>query len=66
MFFGALLVANFVTVAGVPGSIESCILASDLDAMATLAAAVVVYLARGRILESSSLLLLTLPVFFQR
>ena len=64
VFFGALLFANFVTVAGVPHAIESWIVASNLDAMAVLAAAVLVYVALGCILESSSLLLLTLPIFF--
>ena len=64
VFFGALLFANFVTVAGLPNAIESWIVASNLDAMAALAAAVLIYVALGCILESSSLLLLTLPIFF--
>ena len=64
VFFGALLFANFVTVAGLPGAIESWIAASDFSPAAALAAAVLVYVALGCILESSSLLLLTLPIFF--
>lgn len=64
VFFGALLFANFVTIAGVPHAIESWIVVSNMDAMAALAAAVLVYVALGCILESSSLLLLTLPIFF--
>ncbi len=64
VFFGALLFANFVTVAGLPGTIESWIVASNFDAMAALAAAALIYVALGCILESSSLLLLTLPIFF--
>ena len=64
VFFGALLFANFVTVAGLPGTIESWIVESNFDAMAALAAAVLIYVALGCILESSSLLLLTLPIFF--
>ena len=64
VFFGALLFANFVTVAGLPGVIDSWIVASNLDAMTALAAAVLIYIALGCILESSSLLLLTLPIFF--
>lgn len=64
VFFGALLFANFVTVAGLPSAIDDWIVASNLDAMTVLAAAILIYVALGCILESSSLLLLTLPIFF--
>ena len=64
VFFGALLFANFVTVAGLPSAIDDWIAASNLDAMTVLAAAILIYVALGCILESSSLLLLTLPIFF--
>ncbi len=64
VFFGALLFANFVTVAGLPSAIDDWIVASNLGAMTVLAAAILIYVALGCILESSSLLLLTLPIFF--
>lgn len=64
VFFGALLFANFVTLAGLPSTIEAWIAGSGLGPFAVLAAAVLIYVALGCILESSSLLLLTLPIFF--
>ena len=64
VFFGALLFANFVTLAGVPGAIESWILAANLGPMSALAAAALICVALGCILESSALLLLSLPIFF--
>ena len=64
VFFGALLFANFVTLAGLPSAIEAWIAGSDLGPLSVLAAVVLIYVALGCILESSSLLLLTLPIFF--
>ena len=64
VFFGALLFANFVTLAGIPTAIESWLIATELNAATALVAAVFIYVALGCILESSSLLLLTLPIFF--
>lgn len=64
VFFGALLFSNLVTIVGVPTILLDFISSSGLSAAAILGVTLVVYLALGCILESSSLLLLTLPVFF--
>lgn len=64
VFFGALLFANFVTIVGVPVTLNEWISASGYSPLGVLAVTLVVYLLLGCILESSSLLLLTLPVFF--
>ena len=64
VFYGALLFANLVTISGVPVIILEFISNSGYSAMAILGVTLLVYLALGCILESSSLLLLTLPIFF--
>ena len=64
VFFGALLFANLVTITGVPILLLDFISNSGFSAMTILGITLLVYLALGCILESSSLLLLTLPIFF--
>ena len=64
VFYGALLFANLVTITGVPTILLELISNSGYSAMAILGVTLLVYLALGCILESSSLLLLTLPIFF--
>jgi len=64
VFFGALLFANLVTIAGVPQALLQAISNSGLSGLEMLAITVAVFLALGCILESTSLLLLTLPIFF--
>ena len=64
VFFGALLFANFVTIAGIPVLMTEWIEAANLSPTGVLLFTLLAYLLLGCILESSSLLLLTLPVFF--
>ena len=64
VFFGALLFANLVTITGVPVLLLDFISNSGFSPMTILGITLLVYLALGCILESSSLLLLTLPIFF--
>lgn len=64
VFFGALLFANFVTIVGVPATLTDWISSANYTPLGVLAVTLLIYLALGCILESSSLLLLTLPVFF--
>lgn len=64
VFLGALLFANLATITGVPVILLELISDSGFSAMTILAITVLVFLALGCILESSSLLLLTLPIFF--
>ena len=64
VFLGALLFANLVTITGVPIILLELISDSGFSAMTILGITVLVFLALGCILESSSLLLLTLPIFF--
>ena len=64
VFFGALLFANFVTIIGVPAILLDFVSNSGFSATTILVVTLLTYLALGCILESSSLLLLTLPIFF--
>lgn len=64
VFFGALLFSNLVTILGVPVILLEFISNSGYSPATILAVTLVVYLALGCLLESSSLLLLTLPIFF--
>lgn len=61
---GALLFANFVTVVGLPNMLESWISQLDIAPTLVLLQILLVYLILGCIMESTGLVLLTVPIFF--
>jgi C4-dicarboxylate transporter DctM subunit len=64
ILFGALLFSNFVNLAGMPGDLRSWITALGAHPTAVLLVILVIYLLLGAVLESISMMLLTVPVFF--
>jgi C4-dicarboxylate transporter, DctM subunit len=67
MFFviiGALLFSNFVTVAGLPNALGGWVSGLDASPMTVLLAIVAIYLVLGCILDSISMVLLTVPIFY--
>jgi len=64
VLFGALLFSNFVNIAGMPGDLRNWIMAFGAHPTAVLLVILVIYLLLGAVLESISMMLLTVPVFF--
>ncbi|ESR25341.1 TRAP transporter large permease [Lutibaculum baratangense] len=67
MFFlliGATMFTNFVNVAGLPRDLTAFIDGLDLGPVAVLAAILVIYVLLGTVLESLSMVLLTVPIFY--
>lgn len=64
ILIGALTLSSFVTRTGFPNLLADWLAGLGVPAMATLFAMLAIYILLGMILESLSMLLLTLPVFF--
>jgi tripartite ATP-independent transporter DctM subunit len=64
ILIGSLLFANFINVAKFPDQLAAGFKALDLGAYGTMVVIIVVYVILGCILESISMLLLTVPVFY--
>jgi len=62
VLIGALIFSNFVNVAGLPGALEAMVKGSDLSPLAVLGLVLLMYLALGMVLESLSMVLLTVPI----
>ncbi|MXN65473.1 TRAP transporter large permease subunit [Stappia sp. GBMRC 2046] len=63
VLIGALIFSNFVNIAGLPSALSDLARSSGLPAPAILATILVVYLVLGMVLESLSMVLLTVPIF---
>ena len=61
---GALLFANFVTVVGLPNMLETWISQLNISPALVLLQILLIYLVMGCIMESTGLVLLTVPIFF--
>ncbi|RVU33917.1 TRAP transporter large permease [Hwanghaeella grinnelliae] len=64
ILFGALMFSNFVNLAGMPGDLQSMIEAVGAEPIAVLFVIFLIYLVLGAVLESLSMMLLTVPVFY--
>ncbi|WMS45051.1 TRAP transporter large permease [Acuticoccus sp. MNP-M23] len=60
---GALIFANFVNIAGLPAALSGFLESAALPPYAVLALILVIYLLLGMVLESLSMILLTVPIF---
>lgn len=60
---GALIFASFVNIAGLPKALTGFLEAADLAPFWVLASILLVYLVLGMVLESLSMILLTVPIF---
>ncbi len=63
IMFGALTFANFITLSGMTGVLVDFINSLNVGAIGVLIAIAVIYLVLGCLMESLSLMILTVPVF---
>ncbi len=64
VLIGALLFSNFINVAGLPQAMTQFVLGQGFAPLGVIALILLVYLVLGCVLESLSMVLLTVPVFF--
>ena len=64
VLFGAIMFSNFVNLAGLPDDLRQIILAIGARPEMVLLAILVIYLLLGAVLESLSMMLLTVPIFY--
>lgn len=61
---GAELFSNFINFAGLPDALASLVLDLDMPVWAVMLTIIVIYMILGCVLESLSMVLLTVPVFY--
>ncbi|MGF1706284.1 TRAP transporter large permease [Enterovibrio baiacu] len=61
---GALIFSNFINLAGLPEGLVHFLTTQDLEPMLVFLMIIVIYLMLGTVLESMSMMLLTVPVFY--
>jgi tripartite ATP-independent transporter DctM subunit len=61
---GALLFSNFITVAGVPRGLSAWVAGLEVEPILVLLTIVGIYLVLGCLLDSISMVLLTIPIFY--
>lgn len=64
IIIGAEIFSNFINFAGLPDSLADWISSLDVNAYIVIAGIVFIYLVLGAVLESLSMILLTVPVFY--
>jgi C4-dicarboxylate transporter, DctM subunit len=64
LLIGALIFSNFINVAGLPGQLSAWVTALGTAPIVVLLCIIAVYLVLGCLLESMSMILLTIPIFF--
>jgi tripartite ATP-independent transporter DctM subunit len=64
VLFGAIMFSNFVNLAGLPNDLREMILAVSTRPELVLLAILAIYLLLGAVLESLSMMLLTVPIFY--
>jgi tripartite ATP-independent transporter DctM subunit len=64
ILIGALIFSNFVNTAGMPAALRSLVADTGLSPWLVIVAILLIYIVLGCILESLSMILLTVPIFF--
>jgi tripartite ATP-independent transporter DctM subunit len=64
LLIGALVFSNFLDIAGVPRALADALTAADLAPLAVILVILAIYLALGCVLDSMSMLFLTVPLFY--
>lgn len=62
--FGALVINNFVNIAGMTGELVAWIRALEISPLAVMLVLVAIYLALGTVFDGIAMILLTVPLFF--
>ncbi|SEQ04246.1 TRAP transporter, DctM subunit [Amphritea atlantica] len=64
LVIGAVLFSNFINLAGLPDSLRDAVLGMGLSPIWVIVAIIGIYVLLGCVLESMSMILLTVPVFY--
>ena len=64
VLIGALMFSNFINIADLPGALTSWVHAAELSPYMVIMFIILVYVLLGCVLESLSMILLTVPVFY--
>ncbi len=64
LVIGAEIFSNFINIAGFPDALQMFVFEQNLSFTAVIIAIIIVYLLLGCVLESMSMILLTVPVFY--
>lgn len=64
LVIGAVLFSNFINLAGLPDALRDMVLGMDVSPVMVILAIIAIYLILGCVLESMSMILLTVPVFY--
>lgn len=64
ILIGALIFSNFINIAGLPGLLLSWVTSFDLSPIVVILLIMLVYVILGTVLESLSMIMLTVPVFY--
>ena len=64
LIIGAVMFSNFVNVAGLPDELRDWVLSMNASPVLVVLALILVYLLLGTVLESLSMILLTVPIFY--
>jgi C4-dicarboxylate transporter, DctM subunit len=64
ILFGALVFANLMNISGVPNALADWVKSVSLTPLVVILAIMLVYIILGCVLESISMMLLTVPIFF--
>ncbi|MCL4748081.1 MAG: TRAP transporter large permease [Burkholderiaceae bacterium] len=64
VLFGALVFSNFISLSGMPSEIGAWVKQMDAPAWVVIAVILIIYLVLGCVLETMSMILLTVPVFY--
>lgn len=64
LVIGAVLFSNFINLAGLPDALRDMVLGLNLSPVLVIVAIIAIYILLGCVLESMSMILLTVPVFY--
>jgi len=64
ILIGALIFSNYINIAGLPDELSTWVGGLDISPTMVILAIVLVYVVLGCVLESMSMILLTVPVFY--
>ncbi len=64
ILIGALIFSNYINVAGMPSELGALVTSYDLSPLVVVLLIMLIYVALGCVLESLSMILLTVPVFY--
>ena len=64
LVIGAIIFSNFVNIAGLPDELRDWVMSMDASPVMVILALILVYLLLGTVLESLSMILLTVPIFY--